>query len=336
MLRGGFGLLVALCCCQCSRESQPVSVTSTSEQIGAESTPLSEPILPVLNGPSIAPERLELGRLLFHETALSDTSRRISCATCHPLDQGGTTGRPPAEALAGETEPYDIPTVYNAADHFAHFWNGRAQNIESVIQTSIRAENLMDGSWDVIVQSLREMPDYVERFGRVYPDAGVTEATIEDALAGFVRSLTTPNAPFDRWLAGEALPDNAQQGYALFKDLGCVRCHQGAGAGGNLFAGFGGYIATRDTIRNSDLGRFNVTNDESHRYVFKVPSLRNVALTAPYFHDGSASTLDEAVRAMALHQAGRTLSDGDTKLLVAFLESLTGSALLSATPGATP
>lgn len=334
--RAGCGLLIALCCCQCGRETAPGEAAGAGPEEAPARAGHAEPILPVPAPPSVSPEKLELGKQLFHETALSGASRKVSCATCHALEKGGTTGKPPAGAVTGEAEPYDIPTVFNAAHQFAHFWNGRAQSLEAVIQASIRAENVMDGSWDAIIPALAENPDYVARFERIYPEGGLTEASVEDALTSFVRSLTTPNSAFDRWLAGGELAEEARKGYDAFKELGCVRCHQGAGVGGNLFASFGSYLSARTQVSNSDLGRFNVTNDESHRYQFKVPSLRNVALTSPYFHDGSVPGLGDAVRAMAQHQLGRSISDGEVQSIVAFLETLTGSSLLGATAGIQP
>ena len=334
--RAGCGLLIALCCCQCGRESAPIEPAGEQPETLVDRVPHNEPVLPIPPAPDIAPEKLELGKQLFHETALSGASRKVSCATCHALERGGTTGRPPAGIVSAESEPYDIPTVFNAAHQFAHFWNGRAQSLEAVIQASIRAENVMDGSWDAIIPALAENPDYVARFEQVYPEAGLAESSVEDALTSYVRSLSTPNAIFDRWLAGEELPPAALEGYELFKELGCVRCHQGAGVGGNLFASFGAYLSTRERVASSDLGRFTVTNDESHRYQFKVPSLRNVALTAPYFHDGSVATLEEAVRTMALYQLGQPLSDTEAQSIVAFLETLTGSALLGTSAGTQP
>lgn len=332
--RAGFGLLVAFCCCQCSRESAEPGANPATQP--ATSPVVTEPLLPLPAPPDISIEKIELGKRLFHDTALSSAARKISCATCHPLERGGTVGMLPAGSVAGETEPCDIPTVYNSADQFAYFWNGRAQSLEAVVQTSVRSENVMDGSWEEIIRKLSEIPDYMERFSRAYPETGLAESAIEDALASFVRSLSTPNAPFDRWLGGGDLPAEAKDGYTLFKSLGCVRCHQGAGAGGNLYASFGSYIAGRDKITNNDLGRFNVTRDEAHRYQFKVPSLRNVALTAPYFHDGSAATLADAVRAMALHQSGRVLDEGEVKSITAFLESLTGTTVQEGPAGSTP
>lgn len=334
--RAGCGLLIALCCCQCGRERVPGEGGSAPSEDAPATAAHAEPILPIPAPPDVAPEKLELGKQLFHETALSDPSRKVSCATCHDLEKGGTTGKPPAGTEPAESEPYDIPTVFNAAHQFAHFWNGRAQSLEAVIQASIRAENVMDGSWDVIIPALSENPDYVARFERVYPEVGLSESSVEDALTSYVRSLSTPNAAFDRWLAGGELPAAAREGYELFKELGCVRCHQGAGVGGNLFASFGSYLSARERVSNSDLGRFNVTNDESHRYQFKVPSLRNVVLTAPYFHDGSVVKLEDAVRAMAQHQLGQSLSEEEVQSIVAFLETLTGSALLGATSGIQP
>lgn len=336
LTRAGCGLLIALCCCQCGRVPAPdaATITPTGETPIAASS--AEPILPVPAPPNVAPEILELGRQLFHETALSSPSRKVSCASCHALEKGGTTGRPPAELAGADAEPYDIPTIYNAAHQFAHFWNGRAQNLEAVIQVSIRAENVMDGAWETIIPALAENPDYVARFERSYPEAGLSEASIQDALANYVRSLATPNSNFDRWLSGGELSEPAREGYRIFKEVGCARCHQGVGAGGNLYASFGAWLSIREQVSNSDLGRFNVTNDEAHRFQFKVPSLRNVVRTAPYFHDGSVPKLEDAVRAMAQYQLGQNLSDGEVDSIVTFLDTLTGSALLSASPGGQP
>lgn len=336
ILKAVCGLLIAIGCCQCGSAPMPSPKAANADPAPAAKSPLREPVLPIADGPGISAAKLELGKRLFHEPALSNPARKISCATCHPLERGGTAGTPPAGTVKGEMEPFDIPTVFNAAQQFAYFWNGRAQSLEAVIQASIRAENVMDGTWDEIIPTLLENSDYRERFERVYPATGLTEATVEDALADFVRSLSTPNAPFDRWLAGEPLSPAAAEGYALFKDLGCVRCHQGSGVGGNLYASFGSYITARDQIRSSDMGRFNVTNDETHRYQFKVPSLRNAALTAPYFHDGSAAELGVAIQAMAQHQAGRTLEDQEVQSLIAFVNALTGTSLSGTAAGAQP
>ncbi|MDP2323389.1 MAG: cytochrome c peroxidase, partial [Gammaproteobacteria bacterium] len=192
------------------------------------------------------------------------------------------------------------------------------------VQSSILSENVLNSSWDVILTHLAASGDYGDTFNTLYPESGISEAAVENALVTFLESLSTPNAAFDRWLNGESLPERARDGYALFKAICCARCHQGVGIGGNMYASFRGYVEQKATIGNPDNGRFNVTNNEAHRYQFKVPSLRNVAVTAPYFHDGGVRRLGDAVRAMASHQLGRDLTSGEVDLIVAFLESLTG------------
>lgn len=319
-----FCVLVGLLCTQCGRAPETPEATVAERAPAASATAAEEPILPIASAASGSAEKIALGRRLYSDTGLSGRQRRVSCATCHPLDQGGTTRHLPDHLATDPREQYDIPTVFNSADHFAYFWNGRAQSLEAVIQASIRSEQIMDTTWGEILARLEEQPEYRETFAQVYPGAGIADSTVVDALVAFLQTLSTPNAAFDRWLDGEPLPERAREGYALFKQFGCVRCHQGAGVGGNLFASFAGYMEQKDTIRPLDYGRFNITNNEAHRFQFKVPSLRNVAVTAPYFHDGSAKTLGEAVEAMALHQLGRTLTPGERDRIVAFLESLTG------------
>ncbi|MBX3177757.1 MAG: c-type cytochrome [Candidatus Hydrogenedentes bacterium] len=282
----------------------------------------AEPILP-LPPQNLPAGRVALGRRLFHEPALSGAQRRISCATCHPLERGGTAGDGGPGIAVGEHD-YDIPTVFNSAGQFAYFWNGRTQSLEGVIQSKVRSENALDAEWSEALARLEGDASYQEDFRRAYPESGISESAVENALSTFLQSLVTPNADFDRFLNGESLPEPAREGYQLFKDLGCVRCHQGAGVGGNLYASFQSYLESRVPAKTSDLGRFNVTGNEAHRYQFKVPGLRNVAVTAPYFHDGSAETLDAAVELMARHQLGRELRAGEISRIVAFLESLTG------------
>lgn len=318
-----FCILTCLVCTQCSRapvEPAAQDALPSGASVGVQAG--GEPILPIPGASNLSAPKVALGRQLFHDTILSGPRREASCATCHPLEQGGTRG--PAADLAGAQEAYDIPTVFNTAHHFAYFWNGRAPRLEAVIQSSINSANVLNSSWGEILPHLSASEEYQAAFTALYPESGVSESAVEDALVTFLESLATPNAAFDRWLNGESLPQRAQDGYALFKRIGCARCHQGVGAGGNLYAPFSGYVEEKTTIRTADYGRFNVTNDEAHRYQFKVPSLRNVAVTAPYFHDGGVERLDDAVDAMARHQLGRDLTAGEIDLIVAFLESLTG------------
>ena len=176
---------------------------------------------------------------------------------------------------------------------------------------------------------MRLDPAYVQRFASIYGTTGITEQHIKDAIATFERSLVTVNSPFDRFLQGEqnAISDDAKAGYNLFQSYGCISCHQGANVGGNMFQAlgvFGDYFKDRGDVTEADHGRFAVTGRAGDEQKFKVPSLRLVTLTAPYFHDGSAETLPEAIRVMAKYQLGRRMSDDDVKLIIVFLQSLVG------------
>jgi cytochrome c peroxidase len=184
----------------------------------------------------------------------------------------------------------------------------------------------MASSWEKAAENLAARPAYRARFLEVFPD-GITPANVRAALLEYERSLITPNAPFDRYLRGDtaAISAEARQGFALFKDYGCASCHQGAAVGGNMLQRFGvmrDYFSERGDVKPPDYGKFNVTAREEDRFVFRVPSLRNVARTAPYFHDGSAATLERAVLVMARYQLGRELDAGAVAQIVAFLRTL--------------
>ena len=186
----------------------------------------------------------------------------------------------------------------------------------------------MNAKWPALLAKLRAVPDYVTQFRDAFPD-GLTQANVLNALAEFERSLITPNAPIDRYLRGErdALTADERQGYRLFKSYGCVACHQGMNIGGNLYQKFGVFQAPsppRDGDAQPDVGRYRVTSIERDRGVFRVPSLRNVAVTAPYFHDGRAPTLESAVEIMGRVQLGRELAIEDINAIVRFLRTLTG------------
>ncbi|MBR0565178.1 cytochrome-c peroxidase [Azoarcus sp. L1K30] len=273
------------------------------------------------------PDRVALGEQLFRDPLLS-SDYSISCASCHPLDRAGADNLPRSKGVGGATGTINAPTVFNASLNFVQFWDGRATTLKEQVRGPVHNPVEMNSNWDEIVARLQRREDYRARFARAYPQ-GISGETIADAIARFEETLLTPNAPFDRYLRGEAGALNPEQieGYNRFKNLGCASCHQGANIGGNLFQRFGvmgDYFASRGTSTPSDLGRFNVTGRMEDRHVFKVPSLRNVALTAPYFHDGSVTQLDEAVEIMARYQLGRELSAEDKRLLVAFLSTLTG------------
>lgn len=273
------------------------------------------------------PARVALGRTLFHDVRLSHDDS-TSCASCHSLDTGGCDRRVTSTGIGGTAGAINAPTVFNAALNFRQFWDGRAATLEAQIDGPIHAPGEMGSNWPEIVQKLSRDAAVVAEFEAVYGH-GPSAESVRDALASFERSLITPNAPFDRFLRGDehALEPLARDGYHLFTTYGCVACHQGVGVGGNMYQRFGvlgDYFADRGHLTDADLGRFATTGEEADRHVFKVPSLRNVARTAPYFHDGSAPTLDAAVTTMARYQLGRELDENEVHALVAFLESLTG------------
>ena len=286
-----------------------------------------EPIRPIPAAPEADPERVALGRALFHDPRLSKDSS-TACVSCHDLAHGGDDGRRVSVGVEGRTGAINAPTVFNAGLNFRQFWDGRAATLEHQIDGPVQAPAELGSLWPEVITKLYEHESYPGRFSALYAD-GITRANVKDALATYMRSLTTPNGRFDRWLGGEAdaLTPEEKRGYALFKHYGCVSCHQGANVGGNMFQVFGvlnDYFRRRGGITDADLGRFNVTGNPADRHAFKVPSLRMAALTAPYLHDGSAATLRDAVDAMFTFQLGREAPDADKDAIVAFIATLAG------------
>ena len=311
------------------REAPSAASPSPTALVMADAIRRAEPISPLPTAPRGAdPLRAALGERLFHDPVLS-VDYTISCASCHPLDRAGADGLPTSRGVGGALGTVNAPTVFNAGLNFAQFWDGRAATLEEQVAGPIHNPVEMGSNWSLVVERLNKGDDYRSLFAEVYPQ-GINAETIADALAAFERSLLTPGARFDQYLRGktDALSADEIEGYARFKRLGCSSCHQGVNVGGNLFQRFGvmgDYFADKGMSTPADLGRFNVTGRQEDRYVFRVPSLRNVALTAPYFHDGSVEKLDDAVEIMARYQLGRTLSKEDRRLLVAFLHTLSGS-----------
>lgn len=290
-------------------------------------------------------EKMLLGRRLFHDTALSGDNT-ISCSTCHSLDHGGAEPRATSTGINGQVGPINSPTVLNATFHFAQFWDGRAADLLAQAAGPVTNPIEMGGDWAVIVARLGEDATYPASFEAVYGANAITQANVLDAIVEYERSLVTPSR-FDRWLGGrdDALSEDEQRGLRLFVDTGCTTCHRGRNLGGDSYQRMGlvhNYFERRGgEVTEADLGRFNVTRAEEDRHKFKVPTLRNVALTAPYFHDGSEAELAGAVRTMAHVQLGRELSDADVASMVAFLRSLTGelpadARMAAAAPPAAP
>lgn len=278
--------------------------------------------------PPADPDRFALGQRLFHDTRLS-ADDTVSCGSCHDLEYGGADpGRALSVGVYGREGRINTPTVFNAAFNFAQFWDGRARTLHDQIAMSLADPLEMDQIAAQAARKLSADEDLNAAFRREYRD-GLTADNVIDALAYFVRHLVTPHAPFDRYLRGDesAVGEDVIEGYRRFETYGCVSCHNGRLVGGNMFQRMGvmaEYFEAQGDLSDADLGRYNVTGRERDRHVFKVPGLRNVAERAPYFHDGSAATLDEAVQTMVRYQLGRPAAVEDIDLIVAFLRSLSG------------
>jgi cytochrome c peroxidase len=306
----------------CSRETP----ASSSSQIPTP-TPQLGPIASIERVSALDPARVALGRQLFEDKRFSGNGK-LACSGCHDLSHGGADQLAFSLGAAGKPVGVNTPTVFNAALNFRQFWDGRAATLEEQIDGPLLSADEMGSSWPQALEVVRGDPQLNTAFRHNYLD-GVTVPNIKDAIATFERSLATPDAPFDRYLKGQldAISGEARHGYELFTGYGCSSCHQGRALGGNMYQKLGvmaDYFQERGHETVADQGRFNITHDEADRHVFKVPSLRNVARTAPYLHDGSIATLDEAVLVMARYQLGRDLEPGDAEALVAFLTSLTG------------
>jgi cytochrome c peroxidase len=276
-----------------------------------------------------------LGLRLFQDKELS-SDNTVACSSCHDLGRGGADGRKYSIGVQGRLGGVNAPTVFNSGLNFVQFWNGRASTLEEQVDGPLTNPAEMSSNWDAVLPKLRRDASYSTDFAVAFSD-GVTADNVRKAIAEFERSLLTHGSPFDRWLQGdeEAMGQSAKAGYNLFKTVGCVACHQGANVGGNMFQRFGvfsDYFADRGSVTDSDYGRYNVTHNETDRFVFRVPSLRLAAHTAPYFHDGSADTLTEAVQLMAYYQLGRELTLEQVPLIVEFLQSLSPPATTVGVP----
>ncbi len=302
------------------------AIFSQSDSYVPRSTRL--PISPIPDSIKLDKQKVRLGRILFLDKRLS-ADNTISCSSCHDLRHAGQDGRAVAVGINGSEGTVNSPTVFNSGFGFRQFWDGRAASLEEQVEGPVHNPIEMGSNWEEVITKLSRDHKLVAEFESIWSD-GITTGNIQAAIAEFERSLITPNSPFDRYLKGDAsaLTDKEKQGWRLFRDLGCISCHQGVGIGNNMYANLGvmdHYFSNIGRpLTKSDLGRFNVTGDEMDRHVFKVPGLRNVALTAPYFHDGSITTLDKVVYTMARYQLGISLDKKQIEYLVAFLTSLTG------------
>lgn len=273
-------------------------------------------------------KKVELGRKLFHDVRLSKDNT-LSCASCHDLAKGGTDRVKVSIGINGQKGPINSPTVYNSGLQFVQFWDGRAKDLEAQAEGPVHNPLEMGTLWEEVIPKLNQDLPLAAEFQAVYPE-GFTGKNVQNALAEFEKTLLTPNSRFDKYLKGDASALNAveREGFKLFMDKGCYICHVGKALGGQSFEKMGAehnYFKDRGTpITEADQGRFNVTKDPKDLHKFKVPMLRNIAKTAPYFHDGSTSDLKEAVKIMARAQTEDGMSDEEASKVARFLETLTG------------
>jgi len=306
-------------------------ITDFNTEIGAElgaelnsalnSGESSEPILAISATQKTDPLKLALGQKLFHEKRL-DKNKKLACASCHNLRLGGANRQALSPQSTHHTthQPpkFNTPSIFNVSLNAYYYWSGKFSSLEEQLDDALIDIN---STWPYAIKQLSTIPEYRTAFNQVYPD-GITTETIKDAIIYFEESLTTPDAPFDQYLRGNAgaISLDEKHGYQLFKTYGCITCHQGVNIGGN-------FLLNRK--KQIDKAYYNLHNKpaagtESELPYIRVPSLRNVARTAPYFHDGSARTLDQAVNQMLKQYLGAEVPSDDIRLIVSFLNTLTG------------
>lgn len=283
----------------------------------------SEPIQPIEAVKTGNPALAELGKKLFFDPRLSK-SGFISCNSCHNLSMGGTDNIKTSIGHNWHQGPINAPTVLNSSMSLAQFWDGRAADLKAQAGGPIANPGEMGFTHELAVSVLQSIPAYVAEFKTNFGSDKVTIDEVTKAIAAFEETLVTPNSRFDKWLKGDkhALKANELAGYKLFKDSGCVACHNGPAVGGNSYQKMG--VVEPYKTSNPAEGRSAVTGKDEDRFNFKVPTLRNVELTYPYFHDGGAATLKDAVNTMGRIQLGKKFTDAENAEIVAFLKTLTG------------
>jgi cytochrome c peroxidase len=291
-----------------SLQFSPAPSQSSDQLLESTSTTAKEPITPIPEATEADSLKIKLGERLFRDTRLSHDNSH-SCSSCHDLRTNGAGRGSHDIGLDSSDLPLNTLTIFNAALNFRFGWEGKFRTLESHTAASLENPRIMGNSTAEVVEKLNADSDFPREFAAAYgrgPDAG----SILDAIASFQRTLVTPGSRFDHWLTGDAAALSAEEldGYRLFKTLGCISCHQGVNVGGNLFQRHGIFHPLASPKPE----------------ILRVPSLRNVATTPPYFHDGSAPTLDDAVRKMGIAQLNSTLTDQQVKAIVAYLQTLTG------------
>ena len=331
MIRALVILAVGLAGCTGLPDDRPPSDATRSTAVMAPSDEINprllrrfRPVAGTVSTPA-KPQMIALGRRLFFDTDLS-MHHDVSCNTCHALDSFGVDHQRTSRGSDGQRGDRNAPTVFNAGTHIAQFWDGRARTIEDQATGPIlNPREMAMPSEDAVLARLRSSPVYVAAFAAAFGRDGesISMRHLAEALGAFERGLTTTSR-WDRYLAGDtkALTQREKHGLRVFLEIGCVACHTGPQVGGTMFQRAG---VVEPWPNQADLGRFDVTHDPSDRMVFKVPTLKNIASTAPYFHDGSVGDLPTAVRMMAKHQLGIELTGPQVDAIVTWMASMTGT-----------
>ncbi len=291
----------------------------------------NEPIQPIKAPKGINTAQAELGKKLFFDPRLSK-SGFISCNSCHNLSMGGSDNLQTSIGHKWKKGPINSPTVLNASFNLAQFWDGRAKDLKEQAGGPIANPGEMGSTHTLVVKIIKSIDGYQQEFKSAFGGDSINIDKITQAIAEFEKTLVTPNSRFDQWLLGkkDAITMHEKKGYQLFKDSGCVACHNGVAVGGNSYQKMGA-IKPYKTDNKAE-GRFAVTGKEADKFVFKVPTLRNIELTYPYFHDGNVATLTEAVDTMGKLQLGKDFSKEENASIVAFLKTLTGDQPLFTMP----
>ena len=289
----------------------------------------AEPVRPIDRELVTDPAKVALGKALYHDTRLS-LDNTVSCATCHEIENAGVDNHQYSHGVDDQLGGVNAPTVYNAVYNFVQFWDGRAKTLaDQAAGPPLNPVEMASPSFDFIIAKFEADKPFAKEFAAVYPE-GITEANITDAIEQYERTLITPDSRFDKWLRGDdaSISQEELEGYELFKKYDCATCHVGQNLGGLSYELMGlrnDYFADRGLeLTNEDNGRFKETLNERDRHRFKVPGLRNVEHTWPYYHDGTRETLEDAVRDMGTYQSGVELTEAEVGKMVAFLKTLTG------------
>ncbi|MDO5613909.1 MAG: cytochrome-c peroxidase [Paracoccus sp. (in: a-proteobacteria)] len=279
-------------------------------------------------GHPLVEEKIQLGKMLYFDPRMS-SSQLISCQTCHQLGLGGTDDQEVSIGHGWQKGPRNAPTVFNAVFNIAQFWDGRAPDLAEQAKGPVQASVEMHNTPDVVVATLKSMPGYVEAFATAFPDQDdpINFDNFAHAIEQFEATMITPNSALDRFMAGDdsAMDEQQKRGLQAFVETGCVTCHSGINVGGQDYFPFGVLENPgAEILPENDPGRFNVTNTASDEYVFRAAPLRNIALTAPYFHSGKVWDLQQAVKIMSTSQLGTEMTPEQADDIVAFLHTLTG------------